>query len=181
MDPLRLSTLSRSLIRIPSRRDVLRVLAAAGFGLGVARFPAVAVAKRTRPKKARPNAFGCLNVGDPCRRARQCCSGSCQGKKGRKRCKAHDTGGCAAGADLEVCGGTNVACTTSLGKPGLCATTTGNAGYCLAIGDCAPCKTDRDCQIVAGGQLGPRAACVQCAECTGTGGTLCVGPDSIAM
>ena len=147
----------------------------------MARFPAVAEAKKTRPKKAKPNAYGCLNVGDPCRRARQCCSGLCQGKQGRRRCKAHDTGGCAAGAHLEVCGGANVACATSLGKPGLCATTTGNAGYCLAIGDPYPCKTDRDCQIAAGGEHGPRAACVRCAESTGTGGALCVGPASISM
>ncbi|MGH2618506.1 MAG: hypothetical protein ACRDJC_25020, partial [Thermomicrobiales bacterium] len=158
-------------------------LAAAGVGLGVARLPDDAGAKtrrkRKKPKQPRPNAFGCLDVGDSCTRASQCCSGICEGKKGKRRCRAHDTGGCSAGLTPAAgCGGTaDIACTTSRGQPGRCATTTGNAGYCVAefhsYSDFS-CKTDVDCLVVSDGFLGPDAACVLCAD--GDGGTLCATP-----
>ena len=86
MDQLRLSTLSRSLTAVPSRRDVLRGLVGAGIGLGIGRVPEVAEAKKKRKRKKqdkphKPNAFGCLDVGDPCRTAGQCCSGICEGNR----------------------------------------------------------------------------------------------------
>jgi hypothetical protein len=116
----------------------------------------------------------CKNVGRRCQRARQCCSGICRGGK-RKRCKAHDSGGCRAGQQSVACGGEDVACTSSSGLPGLCETTTGRAEFCFASGDCFPCQKDADCR----GVCGPRAACVRCAAtCSGVGGTACVGPDA---
>jgi hypothetical protein len=100
MNQHRVPTLSRSLASIPSRRDVLRGLVGAVFGLGVGRVPDFAEAKKKkgkkkRPKKAKPNAYACLSVGVECKNAGQCCSGICQGKK----CRAHDTGTC--GQDLQ--------------------------------------------------------------------------------
>jgi hypothetical protein len=119
---------------------------------------------------------GCKNVGRKCQRARQCCSGVCEGKKDKKRCRAHDTGGCRAGQRSTGCGGSvDIDCTTSADLLGACQTTTGNAGFCAASGDCFRCRKDADCRAVCG----PRAACVRCEEsCSGVGGTACLGPDA---
>jgi hypothetical protein len=167
VDEYRLTVVTPSLASIPSRRDVLRGLAGSGLGLGAVRLPAAAIArkKKKKNKKAKPNAFGCLNVGDPCKHANQCCSGVCKGKRGKKRCHAHDTGGCKPSTSP------GTPCTSSSGVAGQCYTTTGGAGYC-GVGDCYPCAKDADCRAVCG----PRAACVvRAAEClVGTG---CRGPD----
>lgn len=182
MDNHRFAVVTPLLTRVPSRRDVLRGLAGAGLGIGVARLPHIAAAEKKRkrkPKKPRPNAFGCLNVGKPCKNAAQCCSSICE----RKQCRAHDAGSCAAGKHPVSCGGaSNIACTTSLGKAGFCATTTGNAGYCIASGECFVCSTDAECRAAKNGKYGPNAACIRCAgECATIGGTACVGPDTIVV
>jgi hypothetical protein len=161
---------------MPSRRHLLRGLAGLGLGLGVARLPRVATARKKRKQKPKFNAFGCVNVGDFCQTDDQCCSGICKGRKGKRKCRAHDTGTCKAAVQPDGCGGTNVACTTSLGKPGTCGTTTGKAAYCFAIGDPYSCQTDADCQAAAGGILGPRAACIHCPGGSETVVTACVGP-----
>ncbi len=177
MDYNRLAIMTPSLASVPSRRDILRGLAGAGLGLGVARLPAVVAAKRQRKKKVKRNAFGCVDVGDLCTRADQCCSGICQGKKGKKRCRAHDTGTCQTGGTSESCdatGGGDVPCTTSLGFPGgFCETTTGGASFCAISGDCFGCTTDADCQKFCG----PRAACIVCPDCAGDIATSCVNPE----
>jgi hypothetical protein len=135
--------------------------------------------KKKRKRKGRkqmagaPNAFGCIDVGDLCQTAAQCCSGICQGKKGRRTCRAHDVGDCAAGDTPMTCGGLSVACTASSGREGFCGTTTGNTGYCFEGGFCHPCRSDADCQAAVGGELGPTAACLQCTTCTDMGGTAC--------
>jgi hypothetical protein len=119
---------------------------------------------------------GCKNVGKKCKNAGQCCSGVCKGKKGKKRCKAHDTGKCPPGLTETACGADEEqGCTTSTGLQGVCDTTTGNAGYCLVSGDCFPCAKDADCRPFCG----PTAACVQCADCVDAGNTVCgtAGPD----
>jgi hypothetical protein len=162
-----------------SRRSLLGgVLAPAGAWLGSATVGARKKRKRKRKRTSqlvgRPNAFGCLDVDDPCQREDQCCSGICEGKKGQRTCRAHDTGSCSAGEQFEICGGTeDVSCTTSAGTPGLCGTTTGNAGYCLASAHCFACQTDADCQEALDGLFGPRAACIPCAVCAKEGGTIC--------
>ncbi len=177
----RFDGLTRSLASVPSRRDVLRGLAGAGLELGAARLPGVVAAGETRRKvkKARPNAFGCLDVGNRCKNADQCCSGLCRGKRGKRRCRAHNTEGCTAGAPPHICDLGNRPCTSSLGDPGFCQTTTGKAGYCAAGGMCHACTTDAECRTAQGGQFGPLAACVRCAGCTLTGGTACAGPKQI--
>ena len=175
MNQHRFAALPRSLTRVPSRRDVLRGLGAAGLGLVAARWPGTAGAdkrRKSKPKPLKPNAFGCLNVGDRCRNAGQCCSDACRGRKGKKRCQSHDTGGCQAGHTPKGCGGEeNVSCTTSRGDAGKCFTTTGNAGYCgLPIDPCGACDKDAECRAL----LGPGAACVLCpGDCADEGGRLC--------
>jgi hypothetical protein len=181
MDGSHFDGLVRSLTK--SRRSLLGAALAATTGWLIAN-PAEAKKKRRprrKPQKAEPNEFGCLNVGTSCKNADQCCSGICEGKKGKKTCKAHDTGSCAAGSQIGFCGGTDVACTTSFGNPGMCAATTGNARYCVASGICFACKTDADCQVADGGILGPHAACVRCAECGDAGDTACAVPDGSAL
>ena len=158
-----------------SRRSLLTGMSALGAGL-LAGSSAGArkhrKGKRRNGRKAQPNEFGCLEFGNPCASADDCCSGMCEGKKGKRRCAAHDTGNCAAGLSSIGCGGSaEVACMTDLGGVGLCVTTTGNAGFCGASFRDFACQTDLDCQTMNGGQLGPRAACIRCTDATG--GALC--------
>jgi hypothetical protein len=171
VEATRFELLTRAIASQLTRRRLASVL-----GLAGTTFPALVAAKkkRKRSKKVRRNDFGCVNVGSFCKNAGQCCSGICQGKKGKKTCKAHDQSTCQAGQSAEVCGGTNVFCTPSGGGVGACVTTTGNAGYCEASGECFPCSTDADCVPFCG----PQAACIVCeALCFPLGlRTACVGP-----
>jgi len=177
MNQNRFAAVTRLVSGVPSRRDLLRGLAGVGLGLGAARLPdRVEARKKGKPRIPKPNAFGCLNVGDACKRAGQCCSGICEGKKGKRSCKAHDTGTCSTGGQPGTCGGTDVACTSSLDEEGYCATTTGNAGYCMLYPFCYACETDGDCRAAEGGVLGPRAACIRCANCASFAGTACAIP-----
>jgi hypothetical protein len=174
VDQNRFDALTQWLKHGPSRRDVLRGLSAAGLGLGSMRLPDIGKAKRKgkrkkKPKKAQPNAFGCLEVGDPCKTEEQCCSGICEGEKGKKKCKAHDTSNCQARHNS--CAALSIPCTTTTGSNGLCVRTTGNASYCQAQGDCFPCSRDTDCEAVCGAQ----AACIVCEIQCGPNGTACVG------
>jgi hypothetical protein len=157
-----------------TRRFVLGGLPAA-LGLGRVLYPDIASAKKhKKKKKVKLNAFGCVNVGNFCQNSGQCCSGICQGKKGKSKCQAHDAGvGCEAGVPEEGCGGRDISCTTATGIAGICELTTGNAGYCCFGFTCFACSKDADCQA----QCGPAAVCVRCAEfCPDTGGTACVNP-----
>jgi hypothetical protein len=160
MDATHFDRLTRVLAHAGSRRQTLLALLLGG----------VLVTPVIDDAAAGP---GCKNVGKKCKKAKDCCSGVCKGKKGRKRCKAHDTGGCQAGQIQGTCGGTDVACTTSAGQPGLCNTTTGDAGYCGTGGDCFPCTKDADCREVCGSG----AACVLC-EGGCDVGTVCHGLSS---
>jgi hypothetical protein len=181
MNHNRFDALTRTLISVPSRRHLLRGLAGAGLGLGGTRLPDLAEAKKKRKrkkkgKKAKPNAFGCLNVGDPCKSEEQCCSGICEGKKGKKRCQAHDAGICTVG--LNICTGAVARCNADNPSCG-CVLTTGNAGFCGDFTDgannlCRDCSEDTDCQE----EFGPGAACVAlggiCAAICPDTGTACV-------
>ena len=169
-------------LALPRRSLLASALALVSSQLGLASGDARKKRKRRKPKsKPKPNEFGCLELSDACRTSAQCCSGICAGRKGTKRCRAHDTGGCQPGAEPQECSGEemDVVCTTSAGKQGICGTTTGNAGYCLSAVRCWPCKTDRDCQTAYGGAFGPNAACARCALCENVGGTICVFPERL--
>jgi hypothetical protein len=190
MNQNRFAAVTRALISVPSRRHLLRGLAGAGFGLSLVRLPHAAAAKKKRKrkkkaKKATPNSFGCLNVGQPCQGdSAQCCSGICEGTKPKKgkpdksRCVAHDTGICQVAMDV---------CTT--GKDAICNIqnpncqcyrTTGNAGFCGDVSSgllnlCRDCSQDTDCEE----EFGLGAACVALggiceSVCSDTGGTVCM-------
>ncbi len=169
MDTDRFDSLTRTFATVLSRRAI-----AGALGLGALALPDLAGAKKKRKnqskKKVKFNDFGCVNVGGFCKKAGQCCSGICKGKKGKKKCKAHDGSTCVAGQTIVACGGALVVCTTSGGGFGSCLTTTGDAPYCSVSFDCFPCKKDIDCEPICG----QGAACLACGEvCAAVGGTMC--------
>jgi hypothetical protein len=169
----------RALIGAISRRGLLHRLAAAGLMLPRSSGVTEARKRKKRSKKPKPNAFGCLDVGKACAgKSSKCCSGICQGKKPKKgkkdksKCVAHNTGGCSPEQDTCI-----VEPDIPCGANGVCARTTGNAGFCAypVKGEfpCAACKKDTDCEL----GLGPGAACIVCELiCAETGGTLCDTP-----
>ena len=195
MEPTRFDSLVR-VVTTRSRREAILALlggvlglsglyqADAGMmGMGMMGMMGMGKGKRKRCEPdPTPNAFGCLNVGQPCRgQDSACCSGRCQGRSPRRgecdrsRCVSHDESTCLPGQQAETCGGQTVTCTSTAGQPGFCNTTTGEAAYCLAAGGCFPCQRDAHCE----GVCGPGAACIRCANCpvgtscAGTGATSC--------
>jgi hypothetical protein len=92
-----------------SRRGLVRALSGGGLAalgswpLRLLEVGATKKRKHTR-RKPTPNAFGCLDVGQRCKRAGDCCSNICKGNKGKKRCQAHDTGGWPTGVLSHICG-----------------------------------------------------------------------------
>jgi hypothetical protein len=168
VDQHRIERLRKALLAIPSRRDVLRGFAAMGLGLGIARAPGFADAKKKRKhkkrkvKKPKLNAFGCLNVGAACQSEEQCCSGICAGRQGKRTCRAHHVGPCTA--EFDGCRSLAVGC----GAGGFCFRTTGQASFCGGQGGrCKVCARDADCVV----DHGPGAACVVCDDCDGIDGS----------
>ena len=159
-----------------TRRFVLGGFTAV-LGLGMDRLLDPATARKR--KKVKFNEFGCVNVGKFCKHGDQCCSGICRGKKGKKKCRAHDADVCTSGRADAFCkpGSPIVGCITSTGRSGSCYTTTGNAGFCNWEFTCFSCTRDADCVSVcgAGGAGGAGAACLVCAGCSE--GTACGSPD----
>jgi hypothetical protein len=163
-----------------SRRQTILASLLGGLVLLCGGHGALAKKKRKKRRKRKKNtakitfnAFGCVDVGTFCKTNDQCCSGICQGKKGKKSCRAHDEGSCLANQD--TCGGPPFfPCTTSTGESGVCTITTGKAPYCNTTGACFPCRKDADCVPFCGSQ----AACIVCeTQCGATEGfTACVGP-----
>jgi hypothetical protein len=184
MDQHHISSLTRSLTRVPSRRDVWRGLVGAGLGLAVARLPDVSKGKKkgkgkkkSKKPHSKPNAYGCLNVGAACGNDDQCCSGVCEGKT----CRAHHAGICRVDSDLCTTGAAHVCNIVGDADTCACVLTTGNAPFCGQTGDglsCQDCDKDSDCEE----QFGPGAACFVlagvCEEfCAEAGGiTACAAP-----
>jgi len=191
VDQTHFDAVSRTLSRLPSRRDVLRGLAGAGIGLGAlvgSAFDTVGVdakkkrrANKKKRKTPRPtfNAFGCLDVGQLCKGdSTVCCSGICAGiapKKGKpdtRRCAAHGTGSCRQ--DIEgVCTTPDLLQVTCNNRSNCgCIRTTAGSNYCAELfggpgtSQCQPCQRDADC-IALG--LPPESACapVSAGRCAG--------------
>jgi hypothetical protein len=152
----RFDTDLRSLFRAPSRRAVFRGLAGTGLVLGIARMSDLVEAKKKRKhkkklKKAKPNAFGCLSVGKLCRNVVQCCSGVCNGRKGKRTCRAHGTGVCDQQAE-GICTAVNPRL-SACNNAGTCACfeTTAGSNFCgnqVVDRACAECKKDADCEAL---------------------------------
>ncbi len=166
---VRFADLTRAISTALSRRAL-----AGALGLGILGLHDSAEARKKRKKRKTRitrNAFGCVNVGQLCQNEGQCCSGICEGKQGKKRCQAHDTGGCQAGQD--DCVIEDSLCPEEpTSTSSRCYRITGNASVCgfRAGRKCMPCARDADCE--AG--LGPGAACGICASCPGQHATVCI-------
>jgi hypothetical protein len=202
MDTRRFQAITRSLCVCPSRRDILRGLTGTGL-LSLFRWPqweSEVAAKKKRNKKHKQkkskaplppplppppfNAFGCLEVGQPCQGdSALCCSGICDA--GTSTCVAHNSGTCFP--DTTLCASDFPLGCGSNPSECLCMLTTGNATFCADLSHlsdlddfseaCRFCSTDTDCQE----ELGSGAACVVLAGactpfCLSTGRTACVRP-----
>jgi hypothetical protein len=166
VDQTRFGVMTRFLRRIPSRRDVLRGLALAGLDLQALwqQEPAAAKRKRKRKnkkKKAKPNAFGCLSVNKICKNAEQCCSGICDGKKGKRKCRAHDTGTCRQDVAGTCQTGTPFGPTCNNRADCHCFRSTAGSNVCAPGTSCADCQTDADCLALG---FPPGAACAPISE-----------------
>jgi hypothetical protein len=196
-----LDAITRSLSSLPSRRDVMRGFTSTGLVLAAVGLSDAAEARKKGKKhrhkpKQKPlppsppspppspppfNAFGCLDVGQPCQAdSTLCCSGICD--PGSSTCVAHNSGVCFSDTDPCIsgrgfpCNPNNSHCA--------CAVTTGNAGFCADLTDvsdpidlCRFCSTDTECEE----EFGPGAACVVLrgfcsAACAATGRTACMRP-----
>jgi hypothetical protein len=162
MDGFRFDALTRRWLAFLTARQFLFTVPLGTLALGLG----------TGTGRAGP---GCKNVGKKCRKQKDCCSGVCKGKKGKKKCKAHDSSGCVAGQGLINCPGNPTDdCVSSKGFNGNCWTTTGNSGYCGSVGACVACTRDADCRVFCG----PDAACVHCAQCSNPERTACMGTEA---
>jgi hypothetical protein len=205
METRPLEAIAGCLRRRPSRRDILRGLTGAGLVLTAAHQAGDAAARKSHqqhkhkhkgkrqpsPPPASPpasplpqfNAFGCLDVGQPCQGDNSlCCSGICD--PGAATCVAHDSGTCFA--DSEICtAGAAITC-NGADSGCACTVTTGNAAFCadftridfLEPTDfCRFCNQDADCEE----EFGPGTACVVlrgvCSPlCATTDRTACLPP-----
>jgi hypothetical protein len=136
--------------------------------------------RRRRSKKPKKNAFGCVNVGKPCRgKDSLCCSGRCQGKapkkgeKDKSRCAAHHVGPCTA-AQNECGDDTYSGCNPDL-PSSACYRTTGEASFCgnAVVGGCIDCRKDADCEAY---EFPKGSACVKCPACESGEKTACISP-----
>lgn len=192
-----LRDVTHTLASLPSRRDLLRGLAAAGLGLGIAPWADPIEARKKRKgrkkkvKRPQPNAFGCLEVGDACSSEADCCSGICAGTKGKKTCQAHGTGLCpqnhvgiclATADEIPVlkCGNSDLC---------FCYTTTAGSNFCgnrgPRLGDmaaCADCQKDADCAAL-GFPAGSACAVVGNGYCSGqcSSGMACLPPCGVEL
>ncbi len=156
-----------------SRRSALK----ATVGVGLA-----AVLARLGLQQA---AAVCLKLDRPCRHARECCSGICTGKHGKKTCHGHGIGTCRPGQGF-CQAGADVACNGD--ESCVCFQTTAGTTFCSGGGAagnaCADCERDADCVAQA---FPPGSACVsvdvgfseELGLCPNTGGRVCAVPCGI--
>ena len=142
MDAVRFDNVARWLASTGSRRG----LVAAALALGLSNRFAVARSKhRTGQTEARVHAEGrCRRDGSPCKKAVQCCSRKCSGKKRHKKCKpcavktcADDSDVCSGAALCSCEGNRHCSCWTDVDGDPLCASR--DYGACVACTDDAGC------------------------------------------
>lgn len=138
MDEQRFDALARHLARGTSRRRALGALAVGALGLFGGMLGERAGAK------------ACLREGKDCKRGSQCCSGRCQGKKGRKKCRRVPF--------QSICTRRTDSCTGAVKDCGVgaefcvCNVTTSGAALCSQGFRCPaqPCRNNPDCVAAFG-------------------------------
>jgi hypothetical protein len=201
MSQNRFHDVTRSMTRLPSRRDLLRGLAGAGLGLGIVPRADLVEARKKRKKRKKkdrkketlpqPNAFGCLEIGDVCNSETDCCSGICAGAEGKQTCQAHGTGNCPQ-AHVGICLATaDEIPVLKCGNNDLCFcyTTTSGSNFCGTRGPrigektaCADCQKDADCAAL-GFPAGSACAPVGNGYCSGQcpTGMACIPPCGVEL
>lgn len=182
MDQRRFDGLIRKLTEEPrSRRGSLRLVAGTALGglLAGAGFGAPAA-----------EAAGCRKVDEPCRQERQCCSGLCRGKRGKKTCRGHGAGTCKQQGQPLICTAPEpvlARCGTDPDSDCACFRTTAGTNYCgefFALSGCtdcsrpcAECERDADCEAL-GYPPGSACAPTTTGRCIGLceSGTFCLAP-----
>jgi hypothetical protein len=177
MNEPRFDRWARALSDPASRRQTIVASLLGGLALLRGGDGAMAKKKRRKKKKIKRNAFGCVNVGKTCRNSGQCCSGICQGKKGKRKCRAHDVGTCAQDGS-GVCTAPNPALLTCNNSDScFCLRTTAGSSACAQQFVCADCQRDADCEALG---FPPGSACapVSSGNCAGAceSGMACVVP-----
>jgi hypothetical protein len=161
---------------VASRRGVLRagVGALAGVALG-------AIGTALGFAEAEATHFTCRHDGSGCKRADQCCSSICTGKRGKKKCRPHGTGTCdqQVGGICDVANPAQLLCNNS--TTCVCIRTTAGSSYCgennTAVSHCAECQSDADCErqgFPAGSACAPFANGTCAGKCPT--GMLCMAP-----
>jgi hypothetical protein len=151
MDQHHFTALTRSVRSVPSRRDVLRGLAAAGLGFGALRLPD-AVAAKNKKKGKKKNKKKTQQQCTPNCTERTCgndgCGGSCGACGANQVCRG---GACCTPDPISAtCAARCGTWTNNCGQPVACATCA--AGQrCLSNGSCAiVCIKSADCPVGCG-------------------------------
>jgi hypothetical protein len=169
MKPRRIARWAPVFDKTVSRRRVILWSFLAGLPLGCGGQEAMAGKRGRKAKqKIRRNEFGCVSVGSFCRNDAQCCTGLCDGKKGKRRCSGHGAGTCNQEAE-GVCQSLNPISTACNNRADCaCFRTTGDSSVCAELfcvrpgcSECAVCRSDADCVALG---LPPGAACAAVAE-----------------
>jgi hypothetical protein len=182
MDDGTFDQLTLLLSRLTSRRAMV-----GGIGLSAISLPSLAGAKKRKRKKKKVkfNEFGCVSVGGFCKNADQCCSSLCEGKKGKKKCRARGAGTCDQDSP-GVCLSDNPA-TLTCNNDALCYcyATTAGSNFCteasMGFDVCAECQKDADCVALG---YPPEFACAPAfaGACAGSceSGMACLPPCGFA-
>jgi hypothetical protein len=138
MDIQRFDAIGRWLAVGNSRRSTLRGLVGSALAIGMGRLT------------LEEAAAACKNAGKKCKKAKECCSGACKGKKGKKTCRCRTVRQSCTGTFSEnTCCGELKCATNGAGEPDRC---------CKVLED--SCSSNSDC-------------CIAGAECRG--GECCLG------
>ena len=156
MDQTRFDAVTRTLSRIPSRRDVLRGLASAGLGLGSLRLSTVAAAKKKRKGKKKQKK--CAEAGQTTSKKRKrCCQGLVQDGTGRCAQPASDCIPATCGPT--ACGNLPDGCGGTLNCGGCASNSLCDAGVCqpctvtCVSGVPTVCGADLQLALAAGGTV----------------------------
>lgn len=132
-------------------------------------------------------AVACLKVGKKCRRAKQCCSGVCRGRRGDKTCRRHGAGTCKQEGQHLVCTAPDITLShCNNNSDCACVRTTAGTNFCgdfffpsgcTTCSGCAVCERDADC-VKQGFPPGSACTPFSAGRCAGVceSGTRCMVP-----